>query len=120
MAGAPEDPGPLTGVGLLLLLSRPPVRRPPALRIASTPVNMVEPPVWQFVSNLLEDPAKVRVGLDALKDQERRGMHGDPSREVKAWLDKLAEADRGDPQDRPGRVGGTRRTLSTPGGARTR
>jgi site-specific DNA recombinase len=57
-------------------------------------VNTVEPPVWQFVSDLLKDPAKVRMGLDTLIDQERRGMRGDPSREGKAWLDKLAEADR--------------------------
>jgi hypothetical protein len=57
-------------------------------------VTTVEPPVWQFVSNLLKDPAKVRMGLDALIERERKGVLGDPSREVKIWLDKLAEADR--------------------------
>ena len=57
-------------------------------------VTTVEPPVWRFVSNLLKDPAKVRADLDALIDQERRGMRGDPSQEAKVWLNKLAEADR--------------------------
>src|SRR5829696_914008 len=54
----------------------------------------VEPPVWQFVSTLLQDPSKVRAGLEALIARERKGTRGDADREAKAWLDRLAEADK--------------------------
>jgi hypothetical protein len=43
-------------------------------------VNKVESPVWQFVSELLRDPTKVRTGLDALMEQERKGTRGDANR----------------------------------------
>jgi hypothetical protein len=56
-------------------------------------VNKVEPPVWQFVSELLRDPTRVRAGLEALMEQERKGTRGDANREAKAWLDRLAQAD---------------------------
>src|SRR5215217_3599391 len=56
-------------------------------------VNKVEPPAWQSVCELLRNPAKLRAGLDALLVQERKGTRGDPDREVKAWLDRLAQAD---------------------------
>jgi hypothetical protein len=56
--------------------------------------NKVEPPVWRFVSTLLQDPSKVRAGLEALMDRERKGTRGDTDREAKAWLDRLAEADK--------------------------
>jgi len=53
----------------------------------------VEPPVWQFVSDLLSDPSRLRAGLDAMMDRERKGMRGDAGQEAKVWLDRLAEAD---------------------------
>jgi site-specific DNA recombinase len=53
----------------------------------------VETQVWEFVSGLLKDPQRLRVGLDAMIEQERNGMRGDPEGESKAWLEKLAEAD---------------------------
>jgi hypothetical protein len=56
-------------------------------------VNKVEPPVWQFVSELLRDPTRIRAGLDALIDQERKRTRGDANREAKAWLDRLAQDD---------------------------
>jgi hypothetical protein len=56
--------------------------------------NKVEAPVWRFVSTLLQDPSKVRAGLEALVDRERNEMHVDVDREAKAWLDRLAEADK--------------------------
>jgi site-specific DNA recombinase len=56
--------------------------------------NKVEPPVWRFVSTLLQDPSKVRAGLEALIDRERKGTRGDVDREAKALLDRLAEADK--------------------------
>jgi hypothetical protein len=55
--------------------------------------NKVEPPVWRFVSTILQDPSKVRAGLESLTDREREGTRGDVDREAKAWLDRRAEAD---------------------------
>ncbi len=46
-------------------------------------VKKVEPPVWRFVSSLLQDPSKVRAGLEALIEQERRGTPEDNDREAK-------------------------------------
>ena len=57
-------------------------------------VKNVEPLVWRFVSTLLQDPFKVRAGLEALIEQERKGTRRDTDREAKAWLDRLAEADK--------------------------
>jgi site-specific DNA recombinase len=50
--------------------------------------------VWEFVSDLLNDPEKLRAGLEAMIEKERNGMHGDPGREARSWLDQLAETDR--------------------------
>jgi site-specific DNA recombinase len=49
--------------------------------------------VWEFVSGLLKDPERIREGLEALLEEERTGMLGDPQREAKAWLKKLSEID---------------------------
>jgi site-specific DNA recombinase len=56
--------------------------------------DMVEPLVWAFVSALLTEPERLRSGLEAMIAQERQGLRGDPERETKVWLDKLAEAER--------------------------
>jgi site-specific DNA recombinase len=53
-----------------------------------------EPRVWEFVSGLLEDPEKVRAGLDALIEKEQKGAHDNLDKEARSWLDQLAEADR--------------------------
>jgi hypothetical protein len=50
--------------------------------------------VWEAVRNLLTDPEQLRSDLEEMIEQQRRGMHGDPNREAKAWLQKIAEADR--------------------------
>ena len=50
--------------------------------------------MWRFESTLLQDPSKVRAGIEALIVQERKGTRGDADREAKAWLDRLAEADK--------------------------
>ena len=42
--------------------------------------------VWEFVSSLLKDPERLRVGLDAMIEQERNGMRGDLDGEARAWL----------------------------------
>jgi hypothetical protein len=49
--------------------------------------------VWDLVSELLTDPERLRVGLDAMVEQERSGVRGDPDDEARVWLERLAEAD---------------------------
>ena len=49
--------------------------------------------MWRFVTHMLKDPEQLRADLERVVEQERRGMHGDPEREAKAWLDKLPEAE---------------------------
>jgi site-specific DNA recombinase len=54
----------------------------------------VEPLIWGFVSDLLSDPECLRKGLETMLEHERAGFHGDPEREAKVWLEKLADAER--------------------------
>ncbi|HZY57011.1 MAG TPA: zinc ribbon domain-containing protein, partial [Rubrobacteraceae bacterium] len=54
----------------------------------------IEQRVWRFISDLLKDPAQLRDDLDTMIELQRNGAHGDPEREAKAWLEKLAEVDR--------------------------
>ena len=54
----------------------------------------IEPMVWDLVSELLTDPERLRAGLEEMMDREGNGSRGDPDREAKAWLDRLAEAER--------------------------
>jgi DNA repair ATPase RecN len=49
--------------------------------------------VWEFVSGVMKNPERIRAGMNALIEQRRHGMHGDPEREAKAWLEKIAEVD---------------------------
>jgi site-specific DNA recombinase len=57
-------------------------------------VEELEPRIWDVVSGLLKEPEQLRADLDRMIELERRGMRGDPGREQKQWLDKLAEVDR--------------------------
>jgi site-specific DNA recombinase len=52
-----------------------------------------EAAVWRLVSRLLNDPERLKAGLEELIEQERAAMRGDPEQAVKMWLDKLAEVD---------------------------
>jgi flagellar motility protein MotE (MotC chaperone) len=54
----------------------------------------VEETVWRFVSELLKDPEKVRIGMNRLIEQELSERSGDPQREAEAWTGKIAECDR--------------------------
>ena len=56
--------------------------------------DKLEPQVWDFVSRLLKDPEQLRADLERMIELEREGMRGDPDRETKTWLEKLAEVDR--------------------------
>jgi hypothetical protein len=49
--------------------------------------------VWEFVSDLMKDPAQLREDLERMIELEKSGAHGDPEAAAKAWLDKLAEVD---------------------------
>ena len=51
----------------------------------------VERLVWEFVSDLMKDPAQLRDDLERMIELEKSGSHGDPESESTAWLDKLAE-----------------------------
>jgi len=45
------------------------------------------------VSDLLKDPERLRAGLEETIEEERKGVRGDPEKETKVWLEKLAETD---------------------------
>jgi site-specific DNA recombinase len=55
--------------------------------------EQAEATVWELVSGLLKDPERLRIGLEAMIEQERAGMRGDPDREAAAWLQTLSEVD---------------------------
>jgi flagellar motility protein MotE (MotC chaperone) len=50
--------------------------------------------VWELVSGILENPEQLRADLERMIEVEREGMRGDPDREAKTWLEKLAEVSR--------------------------
>lgn len=50
--------------------------------------------VWGFVSGLLADPEKVRVGMNRLVEQESTGSGGDPKAEAKVLAERIAGCDR--------------------------
>jgi polyhydroxyalkanoate synthesis regulator phasin len=49
--------------------------------------------VWRFVSALLTDPDQLCVDLDAMIEEERKVMRGDPDRESKMWFERLTKVD---------------------------
>ena len=53
----------------------------------------IEGHMWAFVSNLMKDPEELRADLERMIELEKRGVYGDPEREARAWLDKLAEVE---------------------------
>ena len=56
--------------------------------------DQLEPLVWEFVSGLLKSPDTLREGLEKMIEEEKSALRGNPEREAKAWLSKLAEVDR--------------------------
>ncbi len=54
----------------------------------------LEAQVWEFVAGLLQDPERLRIGLEELIEQERAGSRGDPEREIAHWLERAGEVDR--------------------------
>jgi site-specific DNA recombinase len=56
--------------------------------------SRVEDTVWRFVSELLKDPDRLRVGIEELIEQERSGARDDPEGEARLWEEKVAECSR--------------------------
>ena len=56
--------------------------------------DKAHPEVWDLVSRLLSDPERLRAGLDAMIDEQRGALRGDPEREAKVWFERLAALDR--------------------------
>jgi hypothetical protein len=58
--------------------------------------EVIEAFAWNFVRDLLLDPDQLRADLNVAIELERgaASYHGDPEREKKAWLEKIAEADK--------------------------
>jgi site-specific DNA recombinase len=52
--------------------------------------DVVEPLVWEEVSGLLKDPARIAEGFEELIEKQRR--RGDPGEEAALWRGKLEEA----------------------------
>lgn len=57
------------------------------------PAVETERRVWEFVSALLTDPDQLRVDLDAITEEERKGMHDYSDWESKMRLERLTEVD---------------------------
>ena len=57
------------------------------------PAAELETQVWNEVSNLMKSPETLRVDLERMIELERQDKRGDPDREAKVWLDKLAGVD---------------------------
>jgi site-specific DNA recombinase len=59
----------------------------------SIQARKVEPLVWEFVSELLKEPAHIKRGLEKMIALQREGTGEDPDREARVWAEKLAEVD---------------------------
>jgi site-specific DNA recombinase len=56
--------------------------------------DKAHPDVWDLVSGLLSDPERLRKGLDAMIEEQRGSLRGDPEVEARTWLERLAALDR--------------------------
>ncbi len=74
--------------------SRRELRNMGPCRQRSIQAKEVEPLVWEFVSNLLKDPERIRVGMNALIDRESEAGCRDSGEQAAAWTKKLEECDR--------------------------
>jgi DNA-binding phage protein len=55
--------------------------------------HKAEAAVWEYVSSVMKDPERIRVSMNELIEEKRKGIRGDPEREARAWLNKLTEVD---------------------------
>ena len=49
--------------------------------------------VWDFISGLLEDPERIKAGMEALIEQEQAISPRDADEQAAAWAKKLAQCD---------------------------
>jgi site-specific DNA recombinase len=56
--------------------------------------DKAHPDVWDLVAGLLSDPERLRKGLDAIIEEQRGSLRGDPEGEARTWLERLAALDR--------------------------
>jgi len=56
--------------------------------------DKAHPAVWDLISDLLSDPERLRTGLEAMIEEQRQALRGNPEHEIKVWLEKLAALDR--------------------------
>ena len=63
-------------------------------RQRSIQAKEVEPLVWEFVSNLLKDPERIRAGMNALIARESEADCRASGEQAAAWTKKLEECDR--------------------------
>jgi site-specific DNA recombinase len=57
------------------------------------PAVELETRVWNEVSDLMKSPETLMADLERMIELERQDKRGDPDREAKVWLDKLARVD---------------------------
>lgn len=50
--------------------------------------------VWNLVAGLLSDPERVRVGLEAMIERERKAGRGDFSRDMRSWTERISECEK--------------------------
>ena len=55
--------------------------------------DKAHPEVWDLVSGLLSEPERLRRGLDAMIEEQRGSLRGDPEGEARTWLERLAALD---------------------------
>ena len=53
----------------------------------------MEEQVWDFVSSLLQQPQRIKAGLDRLIEEEESGAQGDPKQEAEYWSRRITEAE---------------------------
>jgi hypothetical protein len=56
--------------------------------------DAMETQVWEVVSGIFGDAERLRADLERMIELEREGLRGQPDREARTWLEKLAETDR--------------------------
>jgi site-specific DNA recombinase len=54
----------------------------------------LEDKAWRFVRAVMMDPEELIKDLDRMIDLKRKGQHGDPHVEAKAWVEELAKLER--------------------------
>src|SRR5215212_6767 len=68
------------------MLSRAAPHEPPSRRGGTE--------VWSNISDLMKDPEQLRGDIDTMIELEQNGSYGNPEQVEKAWIGKLAEANR--------------------------